>query len=149
MANKSYSEKLRDPRWQKKRLEILQRDNFKCRICNDTESELQVHHLSYANDPWEIDNWYLVTLCKDCHAHESKYGNQAFAALKVHLFNAKVHSFNCYLSALVPNENLSPDEVFKNTKPHIKNLSSVLYYLFSDKELQELCDKWIRNKLGI
>ena len=30
-----YSEKLKDPRWQKKRLEILERDNFRCQYCGD------------------------------------------------------------------------------------------------------------------
>lgn len=31
----TYSQKLRDPRWQKKRLEILERDSFTCQHCHD------------------------------------------------------------------------------------------------------------------
>lgn len=64
---KEYSEKLRDPRWQKKRLEILNRDHFTCKYCGDTESELQVHHLKYKNNPWDVDSEFLETACIHCH----------------------------------------------------------------------------------
>ena len=67
-----YSELLRDPRWQKKRLEILQRDKWICQCCASTTSELQIHHLRYTSSPWEIDNKYLVTLCCECHSKVSK-----------------------------------------------------------------------------
>lgn len=63
----SYSQKLKDPRWQKKRLEILSRDNFSCRFCGDTKTELQVHHKSYFGEPWEQANDELLTLCRYCH----------------------------------------------------------------------------------
>lgn len=67
--SKSYSEKLKDPRWQKKRLEVLQRDNFACLLCGDTETELHVHHQSYVKgkQPWEYDISNLRTYCKYCH----------------------------------------------------------------------------------
>lgn len=66
---KPYSEKLRDPRWQKKRLEILQRDQFTCVSCVDIESELHVHHGYYAKglEPWEYPDDTLWTLCNRCH----------------------------------------------------------------------------------
>lgn len=63
----TYSEKLKDPRWQKKRLEILDRDQFTCQFCFDKESTLHVHHIKYVNEPWQIDNKYLISLCFDCH----------------------------------------------------------------------------------
>lgn len=47
MKKEIYSEKLKDPRWQKKRLEILNRDEFACRFCGDNKSTLNVHHISY------------------------------------------------------------------------------------------------------
>ncbi len=63
-----YSEKLRDPRWQKKRLEVMQRDNFRCRICHGEEMTLNVHHIEYEKkDPWDANGKNLVTLCEDCH----------------------------------------------------------------------------------
>jgi hypothetical protein len=63
----TYSEKLRDPRWQKKRLEILNRDCFECVLCGDKETELHIHHKKYNGDPWEAKDEDLQVLCKHCH----------------------------------------------------------------------------------
>lgn len=65
----NYSEKLKDPRWQKKRLEILNRDKWCCRACGDKESTLHVHHKYYITDrePWEYPDICLVSLCENCH----------------------------------------------------------------------------------
>lgn len=68
--SKTYSEKLKDPRWQKKRLEILNRDKWTCQRCFDTESTLHVHHIKYSGEPWEVEERYLLTLCDECHEHE-------------------------------------------------------------------------------
>lgn len=67
---RSYYEKLRDPRWQKKRLEIMERDGFACRGCGDKDSTLNVHHGYYKKgcDPWEYHQSTLVTLCEKCHS---------------------------------------------------------------------------------
>ena len=72
MTRKPYSELLKDPRWQKKRLEILNRDGFKCQSCEDETSMLVVHHLFYepAKDPWDCPDEALITLCENCHANE-------------------------------------------------------------------------------
>lgn len=66
----TYAEKLKDPRWQKKRLLIMQRDNFTCRFCGDNESTLNVHHLSYSANPWDTPDDELITICEDCHQYE-------------------------------------------------------------------------------
>lgn len=82
MAN--YSELLKDPRWQRKRLEIFQLDAFQCRDCNSKEKMLNVHHLYYLKDalPWEYPNSALVTLCSDCHERaRSTRWQQAFLDL--------------------------------------------------------------------
>ena len=79
---KTYREKLRDPRWQRRRLEILQRDDFKCRRCEDASSPLNVHHLYYENrDPWDYPDDSLATLCESCHEHESVARKQLEVAL--------------------------------------------------------------------
>lgn len=63
-----YFKKLQDPRWQKKRLEIMERDKFKCVICGDDKTELQVHHTGYEKgDPWDTRQDWLATVCSDCH----------------------------------------------------------------------------------
>jgi len=68
----SYAEKLKDPRWQKKRLEILERDWWMCCECGDNESTLHVHHTTYkkGKDPWDYPNHQLITLCEECHESE-------------------------------------------------------------------------------
>ena len=65
----TYSEKLKNPKWQKKRLEILERDKWTCKYCGNKKKTLHIHHLFYYEDyePWDIPNKYLVTLCYDCH----------------------------------------------------------------------------------
>ena len=71
-AMSEYAEKLKHPSWQRKRLEVLQRDGFKCRYCKDETSTLHVHHLHYVKgrNPWDYDNASLVTLCHVCHDNE-------------------------------------------------------------------------------
>jgi ribosomal protein L37AE/L43A len=55
------------PLWQRKRLEILQRDNWSCIACGDKTTTLHVHHLMYDGAPWEVLDNYLQTLCEPCH----------------------------------------------------------------------------------
>jgi len=68
----NYSEKLKDPRWQKKRLEVLERDNWKCQNCGDEQSMLAVHHLYYekGKEPWDYPLEAFKTLCELCHEDE-------------------------------------------------------------------------------
>lgn len=65
----TYSEKLKDPRWQKKRLEVLNRDGWECTNCCRTDVTLHVHHEYYVSgrEPWDYPTECLTTLCKDCH----------------------------------------------------------------------------------
>ena len=69
-----YSAKLKDPRWQKKRLEIMQAANFTCEDCNARNKELQIHHCAYikALQPWEYGIDLLMCLCPDCHKHRQE-----------------------------------------------------------------------------
>jgi hypothetical protein len=65
----TYQEKLKDPRWQRKRLEILNRDDFTCKGCGSKDRTLHVHHFRYVKgcDPWDYGAADLVTLCDRCH----------------------------------------------------------------------------------
>jgi hypothetical protein len=65
----TYTELLRDPRWQKRRLEIMQRDGFACVECGRKDLTLNVHHRYYISgrDPWDYPDEALVTLSEDCH----------------------------------------------------------------------------------
>jgi ssDNA-binding Zn-finger/Zn-ribbon topoisomerase 1 len=62
----------RDPRWQRKRLEIMKRDGFRCVACGDANSTLNVHHGRYESEsfppaPWKTADEYMQTLCEKCH----------------------------------------------------------------------------------
>lgn len=66
---KTYAEKLLDPRWQRRRLEIFESSEFTCDECGDKKKTLHVHHLLYRKgaNPWEYDDSELQCLCCDCH----------------------------------------------------------------------------------
>lgn len=68
----SYQKQLADPKWQRKRLEIFQRDNFTCKRCGSTEKELHVHHNYYifGKDAWDYPDDCYLTLCFECHKNE-------------------------------------------------------------------------------
>lgn len=80
----TYGEKLKDPRWQKKRLEIFERDKWMCWRCGDKQSTLHVHHLAYPpnREPWEVPNGFLLTLCEECHKNADYLTNQIGALLE-------------------------------------------------------------------
>ena len=69
-AQQNYAAERLDPRWQKKRLEIMQRDAFKCTDCCDEKSTLNVHHRYYVKnrEVWDYPSFALVTLCAACHS---------------------------------------------------------------------------------
>ncbi len=65
----NFKEQYQHPYWQKKRLEILDRDEYRCLSCGDMDTQLHVHHKSYDKDCmiWEYDNKNFITLCSQCH----------------------------------------------------------------------------------
>jgi len=86
-----YKKKLISPKWQKKRLQILQRDNFSCRSCFDIDSTLHVHHVRYLmhHEPWEYDSNDLLTLCDECHKEwhrifDNNKSGKTFLVAKLH-----------------------------------------------------------------
>lgn len=71
-----YSEKLQDPKWQKKRLRVFDRDKWKCVQCGRKNVSLHVHHKKYhkSGDPWKTNIRSLETLCRICHEAEKNNG---------------------------------------------------------------------------
>jgi hypothetical protein len=65
----TYSEQLAHPNWQRKRLEILNRDSFECTDCGSKENQLHVHHKYYKKGKmaWDYPDDCLITLCGQCH----------------------------------------------------------------------------------
>lgn len=64
----TYSQKLRDARWQKKRNYILKRAHNRCEDCYSTNN-LEIHHCYYLYgfEPWEYPFDALRCLCSECH----------------------------------------------------------------------------------
>lgn len=82
----TYSEKLRSPRWQKKRLQILDRDHWSCLCCGSEDKNLQVHHVVYGKrDPWDYPDELYQTLCEDCHEIRQELTDKASDALRIAL----------------------------------------------------------------
>jgi hypothetical protein len=124
-----YSDKLKDPRWQKKRLEILQRDNWECQRCEDKKSTLHVHHRRYipGRDPWDYPEETLVTLCEDCHEEESASINETCSDL-IAMIRDKFYSNEVYILAdafhLLEVENL-----------HSHAVAEMIHWVLSDPEV--------------
>lgn len=101
--NKTYAEKLKDPRWQRRRLEILNRDNFTYQKCGDKENTLHIHHRWYkfGKEPWDYPDEILVTLCEKCHEDEEKAKpDQRFilnSILICEFFNTELEELACDL----------------------------------------------------
>jgi hypothetical protein len=95
-----YADKLRDPRWQQKRLLIMNRDGWKCRDCGDGTQNLQVHHHHYARNPWEVDDYFLSTLCEDCHKQRQEFENAAKIALAIMMRRSSASQIEALASKL-------------------------------------------------
>lgn len=75
MAKMTYSEQLRHPNWQRKRLEVMEDAGFQCEGCGDKESTLNVHHRRYVKGrmAWEYERKELACLCEQCHQEEHEH----------------------------------------------------------------------------
>lgn len=69
MGQMTYLVQLRHPKWQRKRLEVLQRDGWMCQRCCAEDKTLNVHHKRYIKGAmaWEYSDGDLTSLCEDCH----------------------------------------------------------------------------------
>jgi len=65
----SYREQMNHQLWIQKKSEILERDNFQCRICGTNLHRLEVHHLCYFPDllALEYDDELIVSVCVKHH----------------------------------------------------------------------------------
>lgn len=139
----TYTQKLRDPRWQKKRLEIMQRDDFSCTGCGDNEKMLSVHHRYYlpGKEPWEYGNNCFKTLCEYCHSAEHRFRPQAesnlISALKqmgydyvdIQLLAQAVCNTgfgNPTIFRLLEKSKLSEDDLLDHTNPIIQPIKGLL-----------------------
>lgn len=140
MANKTYSQLLKDPRWQKKRLDILNRDEFTCQMCGSTESTLHIHHITYhSGNPWEISDDLLITLCADCHEHETE-------AVKHEIYEL-IKTLKG--SGMISIDFMSLSDIFKEVKLNWRYppTSDILKQLLTDDKYYYLAEKDYFEKL--
>ncbi len=82
-----YANDLQDGNWHRRRVEILTRDGFKCRLCPSTK-HLEIHHVDYIDGikTWDYPSDMLMTLCRKCHEKEvprAKVERQLIDSLKM------------------------------------------------------------------
>ena len=76
--------KYQHPRWQKLRLQILDREKFTCQACGRKDETLHVHHLMYySGAPWETPSKYLECLCKACHGARTEADSIAISRIRL------------------------------------------------------------------
>lgn len=88
-----YKKLLRDPKWQRKRLKILERDKFRCKHCASDSGTLHVHHsyYEYGKKPWEYEDESLITLCNYCHEQEHIAKSKFYKELNLLLKNGNAY----------------------------------------------------------
>ena len=115
----NYQQQLADPRWQKRRLEILSLAEWECSDCGNGSEQLHVHHPRYIKGrmAWEYADDELEALCKTCHGkhhqaeailqdaiYASGYGSRYFSALCAGFLDAALD-----IDADAVRENYCPD----------------------------------------
>ena len=65
----NYKAQYTDPRWQRKRLEVMALNDFTCEQCDATDKQLHVHHRFYRKGAniWDYSREEFECLCHDCH----------------------------------------------------------------------------------
>lgn len=142
-----YSEKLKDPRWQKLRLKVFNRDKWTCQICKTKDRTLHVHHTIYKKEPWDAPIQSLVTLCEDCHEREKESykesENSLLELLKAHSFlSADIDDLIYFIDSL-----MGDPLIMRNPREFGTFLSSLA--IITDKQLikesKKKLDKFWRN----
>ncbi len=143
----SYSDKLLDPRWQRKRLQIFERDKWTCRWCNQHNNTLVVHHKDYLpnKEPWEYPDNLLITLCQECHKMEQDR-QETEQSLLHHLRGY----FTVLDLAIIDNGLESLEDDFASSETYM--LAEVIRWLCSDtnirEELSTRCWEMIQERIN-
>ena len=137
-----YAEQCRRPEWQKKRLEIMNRDGFQCQGCGEKQKTLHIHHRYYAKGrmPWEYPSESLITMCQECHAD---IGDGASKLLDL-LFQKFGYRSVLYLQGVLED---MPQNISYRIEGDLR-FSSALYTLV-DWVSPNQCEQeaWVENKL--
>lgn len=96
-THQSYSEKLKDKRWQEKRKYVIDRANNQCEDC-DSKLNLEIHHCYYlyGYEPWEYPYDALRCLCRECHKKRA----QVEQILRGHLASLKTNELEAIIKLI-------------------------------------------------
>lgn len=96
----SYSDALQDPRWQKRRLEILSAADWACEDCGRKDRAFDIHHNFYIrafrNQPWRYENDLVMALCKPCHKFRQDFEEALFIAIARRLRRTNIADLEAY-----------------------------------------------------
>jgi len=140
----SYSDKLKDPRWQKMRLKVLERDGFSCVECGNVDKTLHVHHNYYEHEkePWEYHLNSLVTLCEDCHDEAREITKELNLKLVRHF--RELGFLNSNIDFI-----LCRTEDYSFIKDRMLRVEDIILRLFNDKEFYPKCLDLLSEHTGI
>ena len=155
----NYAELLKDPRWIKRRNEILIRDKNTCQGCGCKDKYLHVHHKRYINGlkPWEYDDDELITLCEECHQYETNSAKELYQDYVYFCNAARESGFSNSSISLILNKFSLFFETFNcEDFPCRQNINDIVEYAaissFNYDDLKTLalygirCDDWVKEK---
>lgn len=136
----TYSEKLKNPKWQRKRLEIFQRDNWACVNCESTTECLRVHHKKYiyGNDPWDYDNSFLETLCHKCHEKEHEITPEPIATILTKIEYENLYKEELPVLAIIKQQIHELQEKLKNITDDLLEAEILKNIIFLQGKRKEL-----------
>lgn len=145
----TYRELLLDPRWQRKRLEVLESAGWACETCGDTETTLHVHHMRYVKGrkPWEYERQELKSLCAYCHEeyHRSRsLLDELLAAANPVQFDEIVAMVGGYLSASL-DTTAAQEKAAKRLDPLAFNAGHIAQVAVGGQAFQRELAMLIRN----
>lgn len=128
--NTTYSEQLSSPKWQRKRLEVFERDNFTCLSCGATGEQLQIHHVNYVYGklPEDYETSELITLCKECHECITAKIKQCNWIVRI--MGNSVEKLDLVSDILFAVSNKYSVEALKSTLKHIESINNTDEYDF-------------------
>ena len=135
---KPYIELLRDPRWQQKRLRIMEADHWQCRVCESKTETLNVHHLYYqqGHDPWDYEDYMLITMCESCHRKAPKIQWQR-AFLDLNMSEDELLELASQLAYVQMKTNRAMADFYAKHKIRMLRLGSVIDLFESMDDVQD------------
>jgi hypothetical protein len=111
----TYAEKLKDPRWQKRRLKVMEYAHWRCQICGTKDKTLHCHHSYYTKgkQPWQYPDGSIICICQACHEKIHPEKVQAAVAPLIHVEEPEVIP---YVPRISPIRQLLADSESKSSR---------------------------------